>query len=208
MDPVQRWTPAQARMHPFITGEKWTKPWRVCENCKFSLSRYSYTLFSHRQLLLLFSSSQHRRPVRRRWTPKGRMVVWFRHRQRVSAPTRMQRHTISSLRSIRHTLPRPQQTRPPRAKFFATLISRIRLRHNRHHRLSLPTRRRRSRRLRMCRRPRTRRRSSSISRSSRSKQIVTSEVFSTRPRQARLESLRLGYLSMPAIRQHQAAVWA
>lgn len=29
MDPIQRWTPQQARNHPFITGEKWTKPWQV-----------------------------------------------------------------------------------------------------------------------------------------------------------------------------------
>ncbi|KAL5523690.1 hypothetical protein ACEPAG_7863 [Sanghuangporus baumii] len=26
LDPMQRWTPQQARMHPFITGEKFTKP--------------------------------------------------------------------------------------------------------------------------------------------------------------------------------------
>jgi dual specificity protein kinase YAK1 len=30
MDPLLRWTPPQARAHPFITGEKWTKPWQVC----------------------------------------------------------------------------------------------------------------------------------------------------------------------------------
>lgn len=29
MNPIERWTPQQARMHPFITGEKWTKPWTV-----------------------------------------------------------------------------------------------------------------------------------------------------------------------------------
>ncbi|EIN11885.1 kinase-like protein [Punctularia strigosozonata HHB-11173 SS5] len=27
MDPIKRWSPQQARLHPFITGEKWTKPW-------------------------------------------------------------------------------------------------------------------------------------------------------------------------------------
>ncbi|KAG8923553.1 dual specificity protein kinase yak1, partial [Tulasnella sp. 408] len=26
LNPFERWTPQQARMHPFITGEKWTKP--------------------------------------------------------------------------------------------------------------------------------------------------------------------------------------
>ena len=29
MNPRERWTPQQARQHPFITGEKWTKPWTV-----------------------------------------------------------------------------------------------------------------------------------------------------------------------------------
>ncbi|TFK54131.1 kinase-like protein [Heliocybe sulcata] len=28
LDPVNRWTPQQARQHPFITGEKWTGPWQ------------------------------------------------------------------------------------------------------------------------------------------------------------------------------------
>lgn len=32
MDPIQRWSPQQARLHPFITGEKWTKPWQVSYN--------------------------------------------------------------------------------------------------------------------------------------------------------------------------------
>lgn len=27
MNPIERWSPQQARMHPFITGEKWSKPW-------------------------------------------------------------------------------------------------------------------------------------------------------------------------------------
>ncbi|TCD69830.1 dual specificity protein kinase yak1 [Steccherinum ochraceum] len=27
MNPRERWTPQQARQHPFITGEKWSKPW-------------------------------------------------------------------------------------------------------------------------------------------------------------------------------------
>ena len=29
LNPVERWTPQQARQHPFITGEKFTKPWSV-----------------------------------------------------------------------------------------------------------------------------------------------------------------------------------
>ena len=29
MNPIERWSPQQARLHPFITGEKWTKPWQV-----------------------------------------------------------------------------------------------------------------------------------------------------------------------------------
>ncbi|KAH9949599.1 kinase-like protein [Amylocystis lapponica] len=27
MNPIERWSPQEARLHPFITGEKWTKPW-------------------------------------------------------------------------------------------------------------------------------------------------------------------------------------
>jgi hypothetical protein len=30
LNPVTRWTPQQARLHPFITGEKYTKPFVVC----------------------------------------------------------------------------------------------------------------------------------------------------------------------------------
>lgn len=29
LNPVERWTPQQARQHPFITGEKFTKAWSV-----------------------------------------------------------------------------------------------------------------------------------------------------------------------------------
>lgn len=36
LNPVTRWTPQQARLHPFITGEKWTKPFVV----RFSSSLY------------------------------------------------------------------------------------------------------------------------------------------------------------------------
>ncbi|KAF7792344.1 hypothetical protein EIP86_003380 [Pleurotus ostreatoroseus] len=32
MDATARWTPQQARLHPFITGEKWTKPWQPSGN--------------------------------------------------------------------------------------------------------------------------------------------------------------------------------
>lgn len=35
MNPIERWTPQQARMHPFITGEKWTKPWTVGDSRVF-----------------------------------------------------------------------------------------------------------------------------------------------------------------------------
>jgi len=29
LDPMKRWTPAQAKLHPFITGEKFGKPYAV-----------------------------------------------------------------------------------------------------------------------------------------------------------------------------------
>lgn len=30
LNPIQRWDPKQARMHPFITGEKFVRPFTVC----------------------------------------------------------------------------------------------------------------------------------------------------------------------------------
>ena len=29
LNPIERWSPQQARLHPFITGEKFTKPFVV-----------------------------------------------------------------------------------------------------------------------------------------------------------------------------------
>lgn len=37
LNPVTRWTPQQARLHPFITGEKFTKPFVV--RCTLPFSR-------------------------------------------------------------------------------------------------------------------------------------------------------------------------
>jgi dual specificity protein kinase YAK1 len=31
MDPIKRWSPSQARRHPFITGEKFTGPFNVSQ---------------------------------------------------------------------------------------------------------------------------------------------------------------------------------
>ncbi|EIM81219.1 kinase-like protein [Stereum hirsutum FP-91666 SS1] len=36
MNPIERWSPQQARLHPFITGEKWTKPFVVRFSSSFS----------------------------------------------------------------------------------------------------------------------------------------------------------------------------
>lgn len=30
LNPLERWTPQQAKQHPFITGEKFTRPFNVC----------------------------------------------------------------------------------------------------------------------------------------------------------------------------------
>lgn len=38
MNPIERWSPEQARMHPFITGEKWTKPFTVSSAADSSVS--------------------------------------------------------------------------------------------------------------------------------------------------------------------------
>jgi dual specificity protein kinase YAK1 len=32
LNPIERWSPQQARLHPFITGEKFTKPFVVSHN--------------------------------------------------------------------------------------------------------------------------------------------------------------------------------
>jgi dual specificity protein kinase YAK1 len=29
MDPIKRWSPQQAKLHPFITGERFTGHWEV-----------------------------------------------------------------------------------------------------------------------------------------------------------------------------------
>ena len=51
LNPVTRWTPQQARLHPFITGEKWTKPFvvRILRLSPFStglMSKHSLTALS------------------------------------------------------------------------------------------------------------------------------------------------------------------
>jgi serine/threonine protein kinase len=51
MDPIQRWSPQQARLHPFITGEKWTKPWQVSSNFLINLVSSSIFIFHFYSLL-------------------------------------------------------------------------------------------------------------------------------------------------------------
>lgn len=34
MDPIKRWSPQQAKMHPFITGERFTGHWEVSGQAK------------------------------------------------------------------------------------------------------------------------------------------------------------------------------
>lgn len=43
MNPIERWSPQQARLHPFITGEKFTKPFVVSYDDLWP----AYGLFSH-----------------------------------------------------------------------------------------------------------------------------------------------------------------
>lgn len=38
LNPIERWSPQQARMHPFITGEKFTKPWSPNGHMSSSIS--------------------------------------------------------------------------------------------------------------------------------------------------------------------------
>lgn len=48
LNPVTRWTPQQARLHPFITGEKFTKPFVVCLLFSSSSCTCSYLVISPR----------------------------------------------------------------------------------------------------------------------------------------------------------------
>ena len=44
LNPIERWSPQQARLHPFITGEKFTKPFVVRSSSPFRSMIFSWTL--------------------------------------------------------------------------------------------------------------------------------------------------------------------
>lgn len=99
LNPVTRWTPQQARLHPFITGEKYTKPFvvRVC-----SVS-YLKDIDEQPPFCSLMVFLLHRRLHP---TLNVRMVVSYLHNPRGRGLTRMQRRTTIISHSIKHIPPK------------------------------------------------------------------------------------------------------
>ena len=153
MNPRERWTPQQARQHPFITGEKWTKPWTV-----------SFSLFLHMLLQFDIGSDMgppsfsrptrnlHRHlrqlPVER--TPSGLMVVSLRlSRSRGPEHTMTQQRTINTWpNSSRRTPKRKLPHKLPRmCTGILTSLHRHSSSHNLHSHLNLRPHQRQRRRM-------------------------------------------------------------
>lgn len=120
MNPIERWSPQQARLHPFITGEKWTKPWTVSAGHCFVIMPFlndDHSLLEHhppterllelprRVLTLLSIRSVH-------------TEAWSLRNQRALARTRMPPHTTSTLPSTKRT--RHRHKRHPRQHRMCT----------------------------------------------------------------------------------------
>ena len=113
MNPIERWSPQQARLHPFITGEKWTKPWTVSGlTCGYR----PCTEICDSQLVLGRPNLprpqvSHLPEVREvpPSTPNDHTEVLFLLNPRVRVPIRMPPHTTSTWPSIRRTLRRRKQ---------------------------------------------------------------------------------------------------
>lgn len=98
LNPVTRWTPQQARMHPFITGEKFTKP--------FVVSMHLAQIFFMQQLNKVFSpmGSTHPRLPQVRQIQRDLMGVWSHRSQKAQERIRTRQVTIITLRSIKPIL--------------------------------------------------------------------------------------------------------
>ncbi|PCH43614.1 kinase-like protein [Wolfiporia cocos MD-104 SS10] len=107
MNPIERWSPQQARLHPFITGEKWTKPWTVGFS-RIKPHRRTDLRGSPVVICTLF----HLRAVVP--TRSGHTAAWCRPNRRAHERTRMRRRTINIWPSIRHTQRRPKPHRKQR----------------------------------------------------------------------------------------------
>ena len=107
MNPIERWSPQQARLHPFITGEKWTKPWTVGVQVYTALIRVLMVLCSplalRRLTLRPLATLPHQARAAPPWILSGHTEVWFPRSRRVLAPIKMPRRTISTWLSTKRT---------------------------------------------------------------------------------------------------------
>lgn len=97
LNPVTRWTPQQARMHPFITGEKFTKPFVVSEHLAHILCRNLNKSRSPMDLT-------HPLLPRLDRTRRDLMAVWSHRSQKVQERIRMPQVTTITLHSIKRIL--------------------------------------------------------------------------------------------------------
>jgi len=95
LNPVTRWTPQQARMHPFITGENFTKPFVVSMNLTQILRRNLKKSRSPMGSTYPLLPRLHR--IRR-----DLMAVWSHRSQKVQERIRMPQATTITLHSTKH----------------------------------------------------------------------------------------------------------
>ena len=125
LNPLERWTPQQAKQHPFITGEKFTRPFNVRFFLPFlDLGRpftpgsFSQVGSRHQRLLV-----GHRPPRPLPPIPSDHMGVYCPLSQREIVPIRMRRRTTSNLLNIRCIPHKPRPRRRPRLRRCATPMS-------------------------------------------------------------------------------------
>lgn len=101
LNPVTRWTPQQARLHPFITGEKFTKPFVVCPMYILSWIFVIFYCFDSQMVWQLHSTSPRLAAVGP--IQNGLTVGWCLHNPKVQEHTQTRPHTTITLPSIKHT---------------------------------------------------------------------------------------------------------
>ena len=125
LNPIERWSPQQARLHPFITGEKFTKPFVVCKRLIISMD----DLFMYYTSLRATLHNSNKSPLllflpQARQIPNGRLEGSFRPSPRAHEPIKMPLLTTSTLPSIKLSRPRPRRRLRQRTLLSATRTSR------------------------------------------------------------------------------------
>ena len=140
LNPIERWSPQQARLHPFITGEKFTKPFVVSyDNLNLSMAFFSCLIIS--PLVTLHNRQVLLRPFRQ---PRLHRILnvhlagLFHLNPRVHEHTRMLPLTTSTLPSTRLTPPRPRLPLRPQIMCSVILISQRNYSRSRHPPYILP----------------------------------------------------------------------